>query len=1509
MMGISLFDGGAKVCHGLFLMVIFSIVQVKAQRMEISGADLPPYSPENLISKVFLGDGVEIVDIQYSGNPSAVGFFDYGNLATGIEKGMLLTTGIATKAAGVGNDGAQDNNDLNQLYKSDKDLEIIAKGAPIRNVARYTIRFIPTADTVRFRYVFASEEYPEFVCSEFNDVFGFFISGPGINGPFENGAINIALIPETNLPVAINNVNGGDIGVWGDILNCTAPNGSLNFSHLFKNNQNSGNQPVFDGYTQVFTAEAVVVPCQVYTIKLAIADVSDEGYDSGVFLEAKSFSTTQLNVYLRTNAPDGALVEGCADGLLTFKLSSPLSSDYVIDYNLFGNAHNGVDYQMLPGSVTIPAGQDSTSLFIRAFEDGLPESSESIFVDVQKDMCNRDTVEIIIRDNQLVPPILTGDTICPAEVANLFGELPLNLPKGKEFSNFTDVPIVPAMAAVYSEITVQGVFPETLNGNIFESVCLDIEHSKPEDLDIFLITPNGDFIHLTSDNGSSGANFEGTCFSPISSQPVVSSLPPFSGSFKPEGSWADIFTSKGPVNGVWRLLIIDDEFGTNGVLKSWTLRFKPPYSVIYNWSPQSVTCVECPSTMTIPLQSTSDYELLVTDVYGCESKDTVPVIVKPAPDSAIINCGTATRSSVRLEWQDQQFANDYEIKINGAVYGTYPNGTNLLTINNLQEGEVVVFEVRTIGDCPGEVSTISCQTLVCQPPILDINNQVNASCHGSQDASVTIQANGNGLFYDFTLGSVTNRTGQFHQLSAGQYEITVSDEIGCNEIIQVNITEPDPLVLIPQIDSDISCFGFSDGRLSVQITGGTSPFEYLWEDQSTLATRDSVPAGTYEVTITDINGCVSVTSVLIDEPEALTVIAKTEKASCFGETDGTATATPFGGTAPYTYRWAGFNNPPTDPTLRGLPAGLYGLTATDSRGCVSQTNFEILQNPAVRISLSAKDASCFGIADGEASAIAGGGTGQFAYLWNNGARTATIDKITFGNYTVTVTDSDGCKAVESIAVGQPAQLTGSAATTGTKCHNTADGSAQLTITGGTSPYAVRWQDGNAGLTRNDLQPGVFTVTVTDAQNCQAILEGTVDSPAPIVVDAAPVHPRCFGDLSGSIEVIANGGAGNFRYTWSHSGLETNSSSVNLPAGTYQVTVSDINNCEENIEINLNDPPVLHADATVNSVSCFGLRDGSINAKGSGGTGNLEYQWLGPANFQSNQAVITNLPAGSYALIIRDANGCIHQSDFEVVEPDLLEGELEVLPVSCLGKRDGQITVFPEGGTEPYQFLVNGKSFGTRQQVSNLNPGVYDIEIRDTRGCSFHSNGQVVRDGSIIELDLGGDTVITFGTELPLIPVIESENPIVTYTWKSADLSSLSCQDCPEPLARPNGQTFYQLIIKDSRGCVAVDGLTVFVKKSNEVFVPTGFTPNDDFSNDRLTVHGRKGSKVKVFQLFDRWGELLFESKDFEVNDENAGWDGSFRGQKMNPGVYVWYLEIEFEDGTATAYKGNTTLIR
>ena len=284
----------------------------------------------------------------------------------------------------------------------------------MHDVAEYTIRFIPTGDTVAFRYIFASEEYPQYVCTDFNDVFAFFLEGPVPGGGIETQ--NLAVIPGTDLPVSINSVNNGEQGSFptSDLIYCDeSANGSLDYAQFFNFNPPL-NFPVHNGFTDVFMAKSAVIPCQEYTMRLVIADFGDALWDSAIFFEAESFCSFGDDHESETLP---VIVEACAPPSIDLNLASFPPSEYPLTFTVSGTAEPNADYFVLPpqGEITTPT--DTWSLIIPVLDDGIVEGTETIIIDITGVNCSNKTFTLEIIDRFTIEG--PSNVICSPEPTTL----------------------------------------------------------------------------------------------------------------------------------------------------------------------------------------------------------------------------------------------------------------------------------------------------------------------------------------------------------------------------------------------------------------------------------------------------------------------------------------------------------------------------------------------------------------------------------------------------------------------------------------------------------------------------------------------------------------------------------------------------------------------------------------------------------------------------------------------------------------------------------------------------------------------------------------------------------------------------------------------------------------------------------------------------------------------------------------------------------------------------------
>ena len=382
-------------------------------------------APDALVQNVLLGSGVTVSNISFNGVPVTIGSFDASNTNLGIDEGIIMTTGTILNVPGEGPHGPNNSPDAGK--------ENSAPGYPllsnlIGNIATYDAAilefdFVPYSDSVKFNYVFGSEEYPEYVSSTFNDAFAFFISGPGIPG----GMQNIAQVPFGGGPVTINNVNNGQANA-GPCQNCTYYNNNGDGNSAPQNS--SANFIQYDGFTDVMTAESAVQCGQTYHLIICIADAGDGLLDSGIFLEANSLSSkTPVEIEYTVSqelfgSPD-IIGEGCVTTTVTLEREPAQStSSMTIPINVLGTATEGVDYSNLPNSITFPAGVSQVQFDFDAFQDGIIEGQETIIIQFPiVDPCGNVTpiiIELFIQDIDPVAVEITGTEItCPGESVTL----------------------------------------------------------------------------------------------------------------------------------------------------------------------------------------------------------------------------------------------------------------------------------------------------------------------------------------------------------------------------------------------------------------------------------------------------------------------------------------------------------------------------------------------------------------------------------------------------------------------------------------------------------------------------------------------------------------------------------------------------------------------------------------------------------------------------------------------------------------------------------------------------------------------------------------------------------------------------------------------------------------------------------------------------------------------------------------------------------------------------------
>ena len=652
--------------------------------------------------------------------------------------------------------------------------------------------------------------------------------------------------------------------------------------------------------------------------------------------------------------------------------------------------------------------------------------------------------------------------------------------------------------------------------------------------------------------------------------------------------------------------------------------------------------------------------------------------------------------------------------------------------------------------------------------------KTDVACNGNSTGTATVAPTGGTPAYTYSWapsgGTAATATG----LAAGTYTVTVTDANNCQATRNYTINQPATALnaAVGGGKTNVSCNGGSNGTATVAPTGGTPGYTYSWAPSGgTAATASGLGVGVYTVTVTDANNCQATRSFTITQPTALNTTAgsKTD-VSCNSGSNGTATVSPTGGTPGYTYSWAPSGG--TAATASGLAAGTYTVTVTDANACQGTKSFTITQPTALNTSAGSKtDVACNGGTTGTATVAPTGGTPSYTYSWApSGGTAATASGLAAGTYTVTVTDANACQGTKTFTINQPATALNTAAgsKTDVSCNGGANGTATVSPTGGTPSYTYSWApSGGTAATATGLAAGTYTVTVTDANNCQGTKSFTITQPTALNTTAgSKTDVSCNGGSNGTATVSPTGGTPSYTYSWAPSG-GTAATATGLAAGTYTVTVTDANSCQGTKSFTITQPTALNTTAgSKTDVSCNGGNNGTATVSPSGGTPSYTYSW---APSGGTAATATGLAAGTYTVTVTDANSCQGTKTFTINQPAAALSAATgggKTDVSCNGGSNGTATVAPTGGTPSYTYSW-APSGGTNATATGLAAGTYTVTVTDANACQTTRSFTINQPATALSAVTGGgktDVSCNGGSNGTATVAPTGGTPSYTYSW-------------------------------------------------------------------------------------------------------------------------------------------------
>ncbi|MEL6659455.1 MAG: hypothetical protein AAFR36_23535, partial [Bacteroidota bacterium] len=883
-----------------------------------------------------------------------------------------------------------------------------------------------------------------------------------------------------------------------------------------------------------------------------------------------------------------------------------------------------------------------------------------------------------------------------------------------------------------------------------------------------------------------------------------------------------------------------------------------PY--MYSWSHDAGLNSPTASDLAV-----GDYTVTVTDANGCTASETIslggtanPVLVANTVDPVCAEDSGSIEiiASAGTEPYTYSWSHDDTATSN--------------TLMGLTAGEYTV----TVSDADGCSSTLTTTLSYSGGPVATITNQENSLC-SDDNGSIEVEVNDGIPPYTYSWSHDGSLNAPIASgLSAGTYSLTVTDSNGCFSSITTEITfTAGPSLSWAEV-IDASC-AEDNGSLTVAVSDGTEPYSYDWSHDGTLndATASSLAPGDYSVTVTDANGCMAVLSNTVSAADLFILFPVQTQPTCNGLSDGGIMAEVEGGIAPYTFVWS---TGTTGETIDGLPAGTYSVTATDSQGCQASASLEIENLDDLILNFNTTGPGCNGEEDATAEVIVSNGSGDYTYSWDapGNPETAMISGLAAGDYTVTVTDVTGCIAEATVNIADTPELS-LASTSSASCLNLLNGTATVTPQSGSDPYTYLWDDGDGQTTATamDLAPGIYNVTVTDADGCSGTTSVLVDAAAAVEIEISElIQPDCIANPAGSATVNVTAGSGDYTYAWDDPLGQSTPTASGLDPGTYTVTVTDLNGCFATTSVTIEAAGEL-AILTTSVVipTCNGESDASATVQVANGSGNYTYQWDDP-NGQTNQ-VLMNVPAGTYTVTITDTeDGCFITEVVDINEPDVISVTLdEVNGPSCSNDDDGNAFISAEGGSGVYTYQWDDPAAQTTTFIDNLMPGDYTVTVTDENDCTGTLT-ITVPEGGDLEAAIDDFTAPTcFGIADGTATVDVTGNPgNLTYQWDDPAFQQTQVATGLNPGT-------YNVTVTDDTGCEAF--ATVEIPTTPELIVSlvNSTSPScSGFADGQLEISITGGTGATSIVWDDPMGQSTalvtgLESGDYTVmvTDDNG----------------------------------------
>ncbi len=519
---------------------------------------------------------------------------------------------------------------------------------------------------------------------------------------------------------------------------------------------------------------------------------------------------------------------------------------------------------------------------------------------------------------------------------------------------------------------------------------------------------------------------------------------------------------------------------------------------------------------------------------------------------------------------------------------------------------------------------------------------------------------------------------------------------------------------------------------------------------------------------------------------------------------------------------------------------------------------------------------------------------SYAIEWFDGVTTDLHTDLPAGTFFVKITDQTGCNANYFVTITEPDPLAVTSDVTDLRCYQIPEGAISLLVTGGNPGYSYQWSNGETTANITGLPAGTYSVQVEDTKGCIATQSNAVKQPTQLQSSYEVKNVSCYGGSDGAIDLTAFGGSPYYSYQWDDGTVLQDV--YNLKAGVHTVIIKDVNSCVLLTAIQVNQPDPITAVAAITDVKCYGLSDGAIDLTVRGGVLPYTFKWSTPdIVLGQTGADLTEIPVGTYYVLIKDFFQCTFYDTLTVKESFLLVTNLAITDASCYDSSNARIDLTVTGGLPPYSYLWS--SGQTTQDITAVHAGIYKVLIDDVNGCTALVQGEIKQPDNLTFEFAVSEVSCKDNDDGKIVMVNSGATPPYTYAWSNG----VASKDLADLLGNN-----YTVTVTDAHACPFSATVTVPTNPKaciNVVTIPNAFSPNGDSKNDVWVIHDADlypDIKVKVI---NQWGQTVFSSSGY-----NVPWDGTFNGNNVPGGTYYYEVNLNSADHDAP-FSGTLTVIR